>query len=93
MNDLKIYCKYLIDEYIKVNENALTSSIYRDLTEYYEEGKMKDLIYKKTKRDKIIFYLLVYKDYLEIFIIHKKLNIKLLDFHKFSRKLKIKSLC
>lgn len=63
---LKKYCNYLIFEYekIKVNDGGRVMS---DLQQFSKEGKIKDLIYKRTRVDIKVSVLNIYKEKITLF--------------------------
>ena len=58
--DLKKYADYLITEYKKINDKYEDSGVYWDLYEFYNEGKIKDLI---SKNDKINMKINILENY------------------------------
>lgn len=46
---LKKYAKYLIDEYLKINPKGENGRLYINLNQFYEEGRIKDIIFKNSK--------------------------------------------
>ena len=51
IKNLKEFCKYIMDTYISINSAYEDSKIYYQLKQFYEEGMVKDIIYKNTDLD------------------------------------------
>ena len=47
LENLKEYCVYIVDNYIKMNKSYKDSEIYYNLMQFVEEGRIKDLIEEK----------------------------------------------
>lgn len=54
---LKNYCKHILDAYIPINPKYEDSKIYHQLIEFYEYECVKDIIYKNTKKEIIAEWL------------------------------------
>lgn len=82
-SDLKNYCKHLIDEYEKIKSGE-GGRVMIDLKQFYEEGKIKDLIFKNTSNKSKINFLNIYKDKILFFANSRGIQLKLMDFEDFS---------
>lgn len=83
VSDLKSYCKYLIDEYEKIKSGE-GGRVMSDLTQFYEEGRIKDLIFKNTSNKSKITFLNIYKDKILFFAKSRGIHLKLMCFEDFS---------
>ena len=82
-SDLKNYCKYLIDEYEKIKSGE-GGRVMSDLTQFYEEGRIKDLILKNTSNKSKINFLNIYKDKILFFTNSRGIQLELMNFEDFS---------
>ena len=82
-SDLKNYCKYLIDEYEKIKSGE-GGRVMSDLRQFYEEGKIKDLIFKNTSNKSKINFLNIYKDKILFFAQSRNILLELMNFEDFS---------
>ena len=80
--NLKKYCKYLIDEYDKVKLSD-EGSLLRDLNRFYDEGTIKDSIYKNTSVKIKIETLNFYKYKIESFALFQFKVLDLLSYEDF----------
>lgn len=81
-NDLKDYCKYLIDKYDKIKFGE-GGRVMTDLKQFYEEGTIKDLIKQKTTSKLKIGILNIYRDNILHFAELNGIELKLKKFKKF----------
>jgi len=81
-SDLKNYCKYLIDEYEKIKSGE-GGRVMSDLRQFYEEGKIKDLIFKNTSNKSKINFLNIYKDKILFFAQSRNIALELMNFEDF----------
>lgn len=81
-DELKNYCKYLINEYeqIKSGEGGRLMS---DLRQFYEEDRIKDLILKNTSNKSKINFLNIYKDKILLFAKSRNITLELMSFENF----------
>jgi hypothetical protein len=82
-SDLKNYSKYLIDEYEKIKSGE-GGRVMSDLRQFYEEGKIKDLIFKNTSNKSKINFLNIYKDKILFFAQSRNILLELMNFEDFS---------
>ena len=80
---LKKYSEYLINEYdeIKCNDGGRVMS---DLKQFYEEGKIKDLIFKNTSYTTKTIILNLFKDKILLFSKSRNINLNLMSFEEWS---------
>jgi len=57
MNNIKKYCKYLIDEYLKINTQGENSGFYFRLQSFLLNGYVKEIIFKNSKKSLKIEFL------------------------------------
>lgn len=82
-SDLKNYCKYLIDEYEKIKSGE-GGRVMSNLTQFYEEGRIKDLIFKNTSNKSKIEFLNIYKEKILFFANSRGIQLELMNFEDFS---------
>jgi len=82
-SDLKNYCKYLIDKYEKIKSGE-GGKVMSDLRQFYEEGKIKDLVFKNTSNKSKINFLNIYKDKILFFAQSRNIVLELMNFEDFS---------
>ena len=82
MSDLKNYCKYLIDQYdtIKCNDGG---GVMLKLNQFYNEGKIKDLLYKNDKLHVKKYTLNGFRDKISKFDEDRTHELNLLTFDEF----------
>ena len=80
---LKNYCKHIIDAWISINPKYEDSKIYHQLIEFYEYKCVKDIIYKNTEKEIIGKWL---------GSIAAKINIFHIDHKQYIRKIKIEKI-
>ena len=82
-SDLKKYCKYLIDEYEKIKSGE-GGRVMIDLTQFYEEGRIKDLIFKNTSNKSKMNFLNIYRNKILFFANSRGIKLELMNFEDFS---------
>ena len=82
MTKIKIYTKYLIDEYqkIKIGDGG---RVLTNLEDFYNEGKIKDVVYKNSKINTKIEVLDFYRNRILIFAKNHEIKLELMDFDNF----------
>lgn len=85
-NELKNYCKYLIDEYSKMMVNS-GGRLLIDLNQYYAEGRIKDLFEKNARHERKINFLNYFRKEILFFAKSRDINLSLLTFQQFNKKL------
>ncbi len=84
--ELKDYCKYLIDEYSKIMVNS-GGRLLINLKQFYEEGRIKDLFDKNASHIRKINFLNIFRKEIIWFAKTREIKLQLLTFQKFNQKL------
>lgn len=85
--NLREYSKYLLDEYIIINPNWEDSSMYYHLNQFYEEGKIKDLIPINSKIETKVQIINIIRENIIKFSEQNKKNVDIDTFEDFQLKL------
>jgi len=84
----KSYCKYLIDECGKlISENA---RVMIDLKHFYEEGRVKDLVFIDSTNEYKVDFLNIYKNKILFFAKSRNIDLELMSYKVFEREKKLK---
>ncbi len=85
-NDLKSYAKYLIKVYASIHDRYENSGMHYALKQFVDEGVMKDLIFKNSRRENKIGILHAKRDSLEEFAKSRNIQVEFKTFEEFIEK-------
>ena len=80
---IKSYCKYLMDEYLKINPQGF-GSLYYHMVQFYEKGQIKDILFINNKQEtKINIMECYFREKVLFFAKTQDINLKLYTFKEF----------